>query len=317
LIAAGRIERLVDEQGRRILRLTFFEDEQNLNRRFRSPLLGPPEEAAAAAARLAKVPTPTLAQREALGRRFGVKPNETTEVECAECAMPGDLCRYEPVVGNRRAWRGAVVAAGVEIVPVESAPDGVEVLCRTCRTDVVWSPPPRGTSGIPEERPVPQATGGVDDSGELELASSSPEEESAEVGTVHPIGSARKPTATQARAAVPAADVDEVFAEWIAATERTDQTRLDAKREKCIREALAAYPKDEVVQAVWGIKASPFHQGENPQGKKYTDITLILRDATKIEDFRDLYRRGTGTPGRAAAANVGSFDGQQAGRGQW
>ena len=43
--------------------------------------------------------------------------------------------------------------------------------------------------------------------------------------------------------------------------------------------------------AISGTTHSPWHMGHNPQGKKYDDIELILRDEKHIEMFIDIYDR--------------------------
>ena len=85
-------------------------------------------------------------------------------------------------------------------------------------------------------------------------------------------------------------DVELVFHAWVTATERTGRTRLDEKRRRAIERALTHYPVAEVLEAVEGWRNSPFHRGQNQQGKVYDEITLILRDSGQIEKFRDLAR---------------------------
>lgn len=82
-----------------------------------------------------------------------------------------------------------------------------------------------------------------------------------------------------------------VFNAWIEATERTERTVLSPKRRRLIRQALAQYPLDDVLDAVRGWKFSGFHCGDNRERKVYNEIELLLRDAEHIEQFRD-YARG-------------------------
>jgi AraC-like DNA-binding protein len=88
------------------------------------------------------------------------------------------------------------------------------------------------------------------------------------------------------------ATTEDLFAFWQSATDHP-RARLDAKRRRCIDRARAEYDDDEIRDAILGAARSPFHQGENDRGQKYDDLTLILRDATRIEAFRDLYRETT------------------------
>lgn len=60
---------------------------------------------------------------------------------------------------------------------------------------------------------------------------------------------------------------------------------LSDKRARAIRKALKAYPAEICCKAIDGIMLSPFHLGRNARKKRYTDITLILRDPEHIERF--------------------------------
>lgn len=68
--------------------------------------------------------------------------------------------------------------------------------------------------------------------------------------------------------------------------------KLDDKRRARIAWALNEYPADDVADAIRGAAASPYHQGQNSNGTIYDDPTLIFRDATHLERFRDQYRSG-------------------------
>jgi hypothetical protein len=84
--------------------------------------------------------------------------------------------------------------------------------------------------------------------------------------------------------------IREVFDAWIVSTGRTAATRLDGKRKRLIESALKEYPMADVLDAVNGWEHSAWHRGENPSGKQYNDLGLLLRDASKIEEFRDRAR---------------------------
>ncbi len=71
---------------------------------------------------------------------------------------------------------------------------------------------------------------------------------------------------------------------------------MDPRRRRLITAALAAYPLDDVVDAVRGWRNSPHHAGDNDRGTVYNDLGLILRDAAHIEMFRDLARSGPPVP---------------------
>lgn len=88
----------------------------------------------------------------------------------------------------------------------------------------------------------------------------------------------------------PPTPVDEVFDAWLASTKRTGRTVLDSKRRSLITAALKTHPLEDVIDAVRGWENSPYHRGENPERKKWNDLGLLLRDAERIERFRDLAR---------------------------
>lgn len=87
-------------------------------------------------------------------------------------------------------------------------------------------------------------------------------------------------------------EVQQVFDLWLQVTGKDRQrTKLDSKREARIVWALKAYPLDDVLDAVQGWQKSPFHSGQNNDGKVWNDLTLLLRNAEKLEFFRDCQRR--------------------------
>lgn len=60
---------------------------------------------------------------------------------------------------------------------------------------------------------------------------------------------------------------------------------LDNKRRRIIQQALKNYSLERLKQAIIGCSQSKFHMGENPQKKRYDDISLIFRDSSRIESF--------------------------------
>lgn len=88
----------------------------------------------------------------------------------------------------------------------------------------------------------------------------------------------------------PAADpVETVWTLWQTEMDRP-RTKLDPKRRRRIEWALAEYPLDDVLDAVRGHAASPYHRGENDAKRQWTDVTLTCRDADHLEGFRDAWR---------------------------
>lgn len=99
---------------------------------------------------------------------------------------------------------------------------------------------------------------------------------------------------------VPAAPeaTETVFAAWKDATGKNGRTVLSDKRRKVISGALKHYPLDDVIDAVRGWRHSPHHRGENDRHTVYNDLELLLRDAARIEKFRDLERGAGHAPPR-------------------
>lgn len=64
--------------------------------------------------------------------------------------------------------------------------------------------------------------------------------------------------------------------------------KLDGKRRRAIERALKSHGEAMVRAAIDGCAKSPFHKGQNDRGQVYDDLTLILRDASKIESFAAL-----------------------------
>lgn len=86
-------------------------------------------------------------------------------------------------------------------------------------------------------------------------------------------------------------DVQAVFDAWRDSTGK-HKAKLDAKRRRRITNALSTYPLEDVLDAVRGWRNSPHHRGENNRGTVYNSLDLLLRDAERIEHFRDLERDG-------------------------
>lgn len=79
--------------------------------------------------------------------------------------------------------------------------------------------------------------------------------------------------------------VQRVFAHWKAVMGKTKRTLLDDKRKRRIEWAVKHYGADEACKAIDGCACSPFHMGDNDKKQRYNDLTLIFRDAEKVERF--------------------------------
>ncbi len=71
------------------------------------------------------------------------------------------------------------------------------------------------------------------------------------------------------------------------------RARLDEKRRKLILARMKdGYSLEDMQDAINGCYLSAFHQGDNSEGKRYDDISLILRDAAHVDAFIVLYEEG-------------------------
>ena len=77
--------------------------------------------------------------------------------------------------------------------------------------------------------------------------------------------------------------------------------KLDAPRRRAIERALKSHGVDVVRAAIDGCAKSPFHKGENDRGQVYDDLTLILRNASKIEHFASLAPKAEPKPAKPIA----------------
>ena len=106
-----------------------------------------------------------------------------------------------------------------------------------------------------------------------------------EGGLNRPVESSREDCDETAPASLP---VRHVFDYWRNATEH-HQAKLGDKRRKAIASRLKeGYSTDELKRAIDGCLVSPWHQGQNGNKRKYDDIELICRDASKVDQFISL-----------------------------
>ena len=77
-----------------------------------------------------------------------------------------------------------------------------------------------------------------------------------------------------------------IFNHWVETCRPNGrQPVLDAKRTRIIEKAIISHGANMCFLAIQGNKLSDFHQGANSRGKKYDELSLILRDAEHIEQF--------------------------------
>lgn len=66
------------------------------------------------------------------------------------------------------------------------------------------------------------------------------------------------------------------------------KAKLSPKRKRLILARLGdGYSPEDLCRAIDGCAVSPFHNGENPTGTKYHELTLILRDAEHVDAFME------------------------------
>lgn len=85
--------------------------------------------------------------------------------------------------------------------------------------------------------------------------------------------------------------IKEIFDYWVEVVKnsgRGPRPALDKKRARAIEIALELHGPEVCRDAIDGVTLSPWHMGENPNNKRYDDISLILRDAEHIERFAEL-----------------------------
>lgn len=62
----------------------------------------------------------------------------------------------------------------------------------------------------------------------------------------------------------------------------------DKERAKIRARLREGYTVEELKIAIDGCHVSPYHSGNNDDGRKYQNLELILRDATKVNQFIEL-----------------------------
>lgn len=90
---------------------------------------------------------------------------------------------------------------------------------------------------------------------------------------------------------VPTDSIQTLFDFWKDTFNKRATTVLDDARKKKLATAIKAYGEETCRQAILGCSLSDWHTGRNPGNKKYHDLTLIFRNAEKVEMFVDIYEQ--------------------------
>ena len=87
-----------------------------------------------------------------------------------------------------------------------------------------------------------------------------------------------------------AAQIREVFDYWVERCTAKGRTPIlgNKRRSKINARLEEGYTTSDLKQAVEGALLSPWHTGDNPEGKKYLDIVTIFRDDAQVEKFIEL-----------------------------
>lgn len=88
---------------------------------------------------------------------------------------------------------------------------------------------------------------------------------------------------------VPPAIIDTIWQHYVDTFGgRGARPQLTPERSRLITMAVNQYGVEATKKAITGCSRSNWHMGNNPAGKRYTSIELILRDSAHIEQFVDL-----------------------------
>jgi hypothetical protein len=92
-----------------------------------------------------------------------------------------------------------------------------------------------------------------------------------------------------------------VFDHWRTVMDHPDAV-FSSERRRCVSARLAeGFTTQQLIDAIDGCKASAFHRGANEAGKVYDALTLICRNASKVDEFR-AKRIEPGPPGASEKA---------------
>lgn len=78
----------------------------------------------------------------------------------------------------------------------------------------------------------------------------------------------------------------EVWQHYQATVHGADRRKLDSQRQTCIRRALKVRTVDECCKAIDSLAASDWHNGDNPEHKRYLDIQYALGQKSESADRR-------------------------------
>ena len=81
-----------------------------------------------------------------------------------------------------------------------------------------------------------------------------------------------------------------VFAEWCRVMRKTKKAIFSPERKRAVFSCLdQGYSVDDLKEAVYGCRVHPHNNGDNDRGTVYDDLSLICRNASNVERFRETY----------------------------
>lgn len=107
-----------------------------------------------------------------------------------------------------------------------------------------------------------------------------------------------------------AEDVSRIFSYWQSTLDHPTAKLTTERRRKVEARLKEGYSVEQIIQAIDGCAASPFHRGQNDTGQVWDDLELICRNGSKLEGF--LKRKG-GSNGNGINATNGNHSGADSG----
>lgn len=89
-------------------------------------------------------------------------------------------------------------------------------------------------------------------------------------------------------------EVNDVFDYWRARLGYKTAKLTNDRKSKVAARLREGYSVEDIKAAIDGCAGSAWHTGDNPNGKRYDDLTLICRNGSKLEHFREAARKSGG-----------------------
>lgn len=83
--------------------------------------------------------------------------------------------------------------------------------------------------------------------------------------------------------------IEEIFGFWCDTFNLRSTAQLTSKRKTLIKARVKEYSMERIKNAILGCSVTPWNCGDNPDRKKYHDLTLICRDGSNIERFESTW----------------------------